>query len=156
MNLLISIVLTHGVPPDFRGGIHLFIPPTAIIGPVPSLSAGHAIAYRWRTLPKVRRHSASSPQGSSSNGCCLFRYHHGPNNVRLSFPTPTIYYWYEVDIYNILRMCDTESTGCWLKYIFTITYKILCSIWRLGRSRLKFTNNVFKRFYSTNFWNCRA
>ena len=34
------------------------------IGSVPSLS-GHAIAYRWRSLPRVRRHRASKPQGSS-------------------------------------------------------------------------------------------
>ena len=63
------------------------MPPCAM-GPVPSLS-GLAIAYRWRSLPRVRRHRASSPQGSSSNGCCLCSYHHGPINVRLSFPTPT-------------------------------------------------------------------
>ena len=30
---------------------------------------------------------ASSPQGSSSNKCCHFAGHHGPINVRLSFPT---------------------------------------------------------------------
>ena len=46
------------------------IPPTAI-GSVPSLS-GRAIAYRWCLPPRVRRHRASSPQGSSSNGCRLF------------------------------------------------------------------------------------
>ena len=40
-----------------------FKPPYAI-GSVPSLS-GHAIAYRWRSLPSVRRHRASKPQGSS-------------------------------------------------------------------------------------------
>ena len=34
------------------------------IGSVPSLS-GHAVAYRWRSLPRVRRHRASKPQGSS-------------------------------------------------------------------------------------------
>ena len=34
------------------------------IGSVPSLS-GHAIAYRWRSLPRVRRHRVSKPQGSS-------------------------------------------------------------------------------------------
>ena len=33
------------------------------IGSAPSLS-GHAIAYRWRSLPRVRRHGASKPQGS--------------------------------------------------------------------------------------------
>ena len=40
-----------------------FKPPYAI-GSVPSLS-GHAIAYRWRSLPRVRGHRASKPQGSS-------------------------------------------------------------------------------------------
>ena len=53
----------------------------------PELS-GHAFAYRWRSLPRVRRHRASSPQGSSSNG--WFRFHHGPINMRLSSPIPTI------------------------------------------------------------------
>ena len=38
-------------------------PPYAI-GSVPSLS-GHTIACRWRSLPRVRRHRASKPQGSS-------------------------------------------------------------------------------------------
>ena len=38
----------------------------------------------------VRRHKASSPQDSPSNGCCFFRYCLGPINVRLSFPTPTV------------------------------------------------------------------
>ena len=69
--LRLNLVLTHGIPPDFRGGVHLFIPP-CILGSVPSLS-GHAIAYRWRSVPRVRRHRASSPQGNSSNGCCLCR-----------------------------------------------------------------------------------
>ena len=41
-----------------------FIKPPYAIGSVPSLS-GHAIAYRWRSLPRVRRHRASKPQGSS-------------------------------------------------------------------------------------------
>ena len=49
--------------------------PSTAIRPVPSLS-GHATAYRWRSLPRVRRHRASQPQGSSSNGCCFFGYHH--------------------------------------------------------------------------------
>ena len=41
-----------------------FMKPPYAIGTVPSLS-GHAIAYRWRSLPRVRRHRASKPQGSS-------------------------------------------------------------------------------------------
>ena len=41
-----------------------FMKPPYTIGPVPSL-AGHAIAYRWRSLPRVRRHRGSKAQGSS-------------------------------------------------------------------------------------------
>ena len=50
----LMVLTSHGIPPDFRGGVHLFIPLTAI-GSVPS-SSGHAVAYRWRLLPGVRRH----------------------------------------------------------------------------------------------------
>ena len=39
-----------------------FMKPPYAIGSVQSLS-GHAIAYRWRSLPRVRRHRASKPQG---------------------------------------------------------------------------------------------
>ena len=42
----------------------IYIKPPYAIGSVPSLS-GHTIAYRWRSLPRVRRHRASTPQGSS-------------------------------------------------------------------------------------------
>ena len=41
-----------------------FMKPPYAIGSVSSLS-GHAIAYRWRSLPRVRRHRASKPQGCS-------------------------------------------------------------------------------------------
>ena len=63
-------VLTHGIPPAFHVNIKN-IPSTAI-GSVPSLS-GHPIAYRWRSLPRVRRHLSCSPQGSSSNGWLPFQ-----------------------------------------------------------------------------------
>ena len=43
-----------------------FMKPPYAIGSVPSLS-GHAIAYRWRSLPRVRRHKASKPQGIYSS-----------------------------------------------------------------------------------------
>ena len=41
-----------------------FMKPPYAIWSVSSLS-GHAIAYRWRSLPRVRRHRATKPQGSS-------------------------------------------------------------------------------------------
>ena len=99
------IVLTHGVgflPFSAAASIYLFIPPTAI-GSVPS-SSGHAIAYRWHSLPRVHRHRGSNLQGSSSNACCLFRYHHGPTSLRLFFSHT--HYWYSADI--LMLVCNTE------------------------------------------------
>ena len=132
------MVLTHGIPPTLRDGVHLqvyrqppsdqsqvyramhlrtdssvpcresagtgpvvmgshtlyatasiyYIPSTAI-GSLPR-SSGHANAYRRCSLPRVRRHRASSPQGSSSDWSYLSRYLYGPFFVCLPFPTPTI------------------------------------------------------------------
>ena len=42
----------------------LYLKAPYAIRSVPSLS-GHAIEYRWRSLPRVRRHRASKPQGGS-------------------------------------------------------------------------------------------
>ena len=59
-------------------------------------------------MSRVRLRKASSPQGSSSNGCCLFRFHHGLILARLFFPTPiigTVQYSGHDD------MCDTENFG---------------------------------------------
>ena len=70
---------------------------SAAIGSVPSLS-GQTIAYRWRSLPRVRPIRAHSTQGSSSNECCLFRYHMNQLMCASIFPHPLYYCWYEVDI----------------------------------------------------------
>ena len=65
--LIISVIaslilyLTGFLPSSAAASIYYFKPPYAI-GSVPSLS-GHAIAYRWRSLPRVRRHRASKRQG---------------------------------------------------------------------------------------------
>ena len=84
----LHLVLTHGVPPAFRDSVHSFIPSSANAS-VPS-SSGHAKGRQWCSLTRIRRHRTSSPQGSCSDGCCLFRCHHGPINARFSFPGPTI------------------------------------------------------------------
>ena len=66
------------------------------IGSVPSLS-GHANAYRWRSLPRVRRLRASKPQGSSKRVCRLGR----SPCASLSHT----HYWYE------MAMLKVENTG---------------------------------------------
>ena len=39
------------------------------------------IAYRWRSLPRVRRHRASKPQSSSKRTGAALVGHHGPINM---------------------------------------------------------------------------
>ena len=82
-------LLAGFLPISAAVSIYLCKPPYVIVGSVPSLSC-HTTAYLLRSPPRVRRHRASSPNGSSSNGCCLFAGHHRLINVRVSFPTPTI------------------------------------------------------------------
>ena len=70
-------------------------PPYAI-GSVPSLS-GHAIAYRWRSLPRVRWHRASKLQGSSERVL--------PRQItmdQLIFASLShTHYWYEVGMLKV-------------------------------------------------------
>ena len=60
--LRLNLVLTQGIPPEFRGDVHLFI----YNRHTPSgQSRVYRVRTRWRSLPRVRRHRASKPQGSS-------------------------------------------------------------------------------------------
>ena len=70
-------------------------PPYAI-GPVPSLS-GHAIAYRWRSLPRVRRHRASKPQGSSER---VLPWQITMDQLIFASLSHT-HYWYEVGMLKV-------------------------------------------------------
>ena len=84
------------LPPAFRGGVRLYRQPPSSIGPISSLS-GHAAAHRWCLPPRVRRHKATSPQGSSSNGCCLFKKPHIDRSINIRaprFPHPLQQYSY--------------------------------------------------------------
>ena len=63
----------------------IYIKPPYAIGSVPRLS-GHAIAYRWCSLPRVHRHRVRKPQCISERVLPCLAGHHGPINMRLSFP----------------------------------------------------------------------
>ena len=84
------------LPSSATASVYLFKPPYAN-GSVPS-SSGHANAYRWRSLPRVRRHKASSPQVPVTGAA--FASYHGPINERLNFPT-LYYYWYKVGMLKV-------------------------------------------------------
>ena len=72
----------------------IYLKPPYAIGSVPSLS-GHAIAYRWRSLPRVRRHGASKPQGSYER---VLPWQVTMGHL-LCACLSHIHYWYEVGMY---------------------------------------------------------
>ena len=80
-----------------------FMKPPYAIGSVSSLS-GHAIAYRWRSLPRVRRHRASKPQGSSER---VLPWPLTADQLIFGSPSHT-HYWYEV---GMLRVPAGSSIG---------------------------------------------
>ena len=72
-----------------------FKPPYAL-GSVQSLS-GHAFAYRWRILPRVRRHKASKPQGSYER---MLPWQVTMDQLICASLSHT-HYWYEVGILKV-------------------------------------------------------
>ena len=71
--------------------------PSYAIGSVPSL-LGHAIAYRWRSLPRVRGHKASEPQGSFERVALPWQI----TMDQLIFASLShTHYWYEVGMLKI-------------------------------------------------------
>ena len=73
-----------------------FMKPPYAIGSVLSLS-GHAIAYRRRSLPRVRRHRASKPQGSCKRG---LPWQITMDQVIFASLSHT-HYWYEVGMLKV-------------------------------------------------------
>ena len=74
----------------------IYLKPPYAIGFVPSLS-GHAIAYRWRSLPRVRRHRASKPQGSSER---VLPWQVTVDQI-ISASLSYTHYWYEVGMLKV-------------------------------------------------------
>ena len=74
-----------------------FMKPPYAIGSVPSLSC-HAIAYRWRSLPRVRRHRASKPQEGSFERVLPWQV----TMDQLAFASLShTHYWYEVGMLKV-------------------------------------------------------
>ena len=76
-----------------------FMKPPYTIGSAPSLS-GHAIAYRWRSLPRVRRQRACKPQGSFER---VLPWQVTMDQLIFASLSHT-HYWYEVVSYSRLKV----------------------------------------------------
>ena len=79
-----------------------FMKPPYAIGLVPNLS-GHAIVYRWRSLPRVRRHRASKSQGSSER---VLPWLVTMDQLICASLSHT-HYWYEVGMLKV--PCSTQE-----------------------------------------------
>ena len=82
-----------------------FMKPPYAIGSVPSLS-GHAIAYRWRPLPRVRRHRASKPHGSSER---VLPWQVTMDQIICASLSHT-HYWYEVGMLKVPAVYTETET----------------------------------------------
>ena len=74
----------------------IYLKPPYAIGSVPSLS-GHAITYRWRSLPRVRRHRVSKLQGSSER---VLPWQVTLDQLICASISHT-HYWYEVGMFEV-------------------------------------------------------
>ena len=83
-----------------------FMKPPYAIGSVPSLS-GHANAYRWRSLPRVRRHRARKPQGSSER---VLPWQITMDQLIFASLSHT-HYWYEVGMLKVPAVVCRGSIG---------------------------------------------
>ena len=87
--LRLNLVFTYDIPPDFRGGVHLLI----YNRHAPS---GQSRVYRVTQLRTdgvhCRESAGTGPVNLKvvPNECCLVVGHHGPINMRLSFPHPLL------------------------------------------------------------------
>ena len=85
-----------------------FMKPPYAIGSVPSLS-GHATAYRWRSLPRVRQHRAGKPQGSSER---VLPWQATMDQLIFASLSHT-HYWYEVGMLKVPALLYAVVPDSW-------------------------------------------
>ena len=129
-----------------------FMKPPYAIGSVPSLS-GHAIAYRWRSLPRVRRHRASKPRGSSER---VLPWQITMDQLIFASLSHT-HYWYEVGMLKVPAECivvlfdDTYYhlvlllSYCTVLYCTLINYVYYCCMVRWDQKHDHVTQRPFSR-----------
>ena len=120
-------------------------PPYAI-GSVPSLS-GHAIAYRWRSLPRVRRHRASKPQGSFER---VLPWQITMDQLIFASLSHT-HYWYEVGMLKVPKKKKTFGARRYSSIVVAVIdtvesrfdfHRLVNVIWGIGVGPRLFVKNT--------------
>ena len=100
-----------------------FMKPPYAIGSVPSLS-GHANAYRWRSLPRVRRHRASKPQGSSER---VLPWQITMDQLIFASLSHT-HYWYEVGMLKVPAVYCFKRSNTLLVTVYMTRMSTICVV----------------------------
>ena len=120
-----------------------FVKPPYAIGSVSSL-LGYAIAYRWRSLPRVRRHRASKPKDSSER---VLPWQVTMDQLIYASLSRT-HYWYEVGMLKVPAVCPHQIWQDWRPPSQTKgrnwdrgqsrgRHYICCRVWNHIASRMK-------------------
>ena len=119
-----------------------FMKPPYAIGSVPSLS-GHAVAYRWRSLPRVRRHRASKPQGSSER---VLPWQITMDQLIFASLSHT-QYWYEVGMLKVYLQFELQSLPIPLLFCCLLLVGVSLTLMTLYRDRSNFPDILPSAFH---------
>ena len=86
-----------------RRRLFIYLKPQYAFGSVPSLSV-HVIVYRWHSLPRVHRHRASKPQGSSER---VLLWQVTMDQLICASLSHT-HYWYEVGMLKVPAVYNVD------------------------------------------------
>ena len=115
-------LLTAFYPGSTAASIYIYFKLSYAIGPVSNLS-GHAIAYRWRPLPRVRRHRTSKPQGSSER---VLPWQVTMDQIICASLSHT-HYWYEVGMLKVPY--HNDSTGLVVSIFYIAEWRLLVPVY---------------------------
>ena len=122
-----DLVLTYyGIPPEFRGGVHLFVlnRHTICHRVSPEFIGSCNWVRRWRSLSRARWHRASKPQGSSErvvpwqvtidHSICTSLFSSTARTTRGILSNDLSYYSLEPGRtrYNIQTLPSSSKSGC--------------------------------------------
>ena len=144
LRLKLVLILTGFLPSSAAASI---MKPPYAIGSVPSLS-GHTNAYRWRSLPRVRRHRSSKPQGSSER--VLSRQITMDQLIFVSLSHT--HYWYEVGMLKVPRRLPILLVVSWTGKITFPCPRACLRIWSPTRVQPSHPASACSSPYSGWIW----
>ena len=124
--LRLNLVLTYGIPPEFRGGVHYLLKTAIRHRASPEFIGSRVCVPMAFTAERVRQHRVSERQGSSER---VLPWQVTMDHLIFASVSPT-HYWYEVGMLkvsatvlyhlyiNTLIVCNCHHSYIYLVYIY--------------------------------------